>query len=350
MHHRFNNKIYIFIVLLLAGYYYYYQVRLSTPQESKSLSSYSQGPLATFLASQYLKQSHDGFSIRKSPLNLLEYNGKKEIILIMSPTRPLSALESSKLEAYVKAGGWVYASFHNRLIYQNLSSLIDKIGDFKGIRDWVYYKEGIARSLKINQETLLLKAGERINFYSPIHIDNGGNNAESLYQEYSMGEGGIIFQSGIPIFSNALLPLDDNRLFLERLKERFESIIVDEYHHYYQKTVGDLLLTPSFIFPIAFLLIVLVISLANVNLEQYLPQVENPVIAKQWPDYIKQMIAAQMKSKLSQAESNKLQSQVISRLFPETKERIERLKENSEFELFKSLNNIHQEAFNKRKG
>ena len=65
------------------------------------------------------------------------------------------------------------------------------------------------------------------------------------------GDGEVLIFAGFPPLSNALISRGDNARLAFRLVDGTEGIAFDEYHHFFtDRTVGDLLATPSFFFPL----------------------------------------------------------------------------------------------------
>lgn len=325
-----NRSKWIAAILTLVGIYYYYmKVKQANPGKSESLSSYSLRSSGTFIASKYLNDIQKDVKILRRPLLDLPKPKKSTMLWILSPTRPLSKMEGEKVLDFVKNGGWVYAAFQTRKVWQNFKHLESHLGRIPDLIENSGYQHQNPLDLTIGQEEWsLLDEKKEFAFYSPIRFLIKDYSGARFIREIPIDKGGIILQAGLPLFSNGLISRGDNEQALTAIADKFDAVIIDEYHHYYQESVLDLLTSPRFFIPITSMIFLLILSISYTRFDELIPKKEPLPIEKQWSDFISEMIAKGLIKPTAGKDAVDLQAKVIRRLFPEADRQIQQIVES----------------------
>ncbi|RYZ57721.1 MAG: hypothetical protein EOP07_09160 [Proteobacteria bacterium] len=359
------RKATFFIVLLLIAISYFVgQNMIETNKRMAKPTSYSEGPFGLSHFFRYRQSLPDRKTeiIRKAFLQK-GMLAPGETLIISSPLRPVSSLESLMLADDVAKGGFLYLSVIDEASFNNLDSLLKILGSkraelSKGVAPQKVPADEAAPTLILSDEfTLipdkffqqkelafhdaasdnsLIRAGEKLAFYSRFSFKpqycEASYAARCYLMEFDLGSGKVWLQLGAPLFANALLANADNRILTSRLSVLSSRVLLDEYHQFFEESsLGDFLRDTSVMLPLVGFILICLLAAAMSDPLRHLPEshADRPQ-AREWSKMIVGLVKSQLRSPSAQADAILLQSRVLQRTYPELEAAIQRLKKSLE--------------------
>lgn len=360
------RKVSFFVLLLLLAITYFVgQSLIEKNRRMAKPTSYSEGPfgLSNFYRYRQSMPERKTEVIRKAFLQKgILVPG--ETLIISSPLRPISSLESLMLTEDVKAGAFLYLSAIDQASFDNLEDLLKTIAlkrvelskggspetskkekkdkapfllpdEFALIPDKFFKQKELAFHDAASDNSLI-RSGEKLAFYSSFSFKpqycEASYAARCYLMELDLGTGKVWLQLGAPLFSNALLANADNRILTSRLSAISSRILLDEYHQFFEEsTLGDFLRDPSIMLPLLGFILICLLAAAMSDPLRHLPDshLDRPE-PREWSKMIIGLVKAQLRSPSAQADAILLQSRVLERNYAELEAPIRALKKSLE--------------------
>ena len=175
-------------------------------------------------------------------------------LLILSPKVPITKRETDLIKDYVNEGGTLIVSIVNKRemdIFEDLFSALEFKLDISANKE---FKGKSVKSIRGDNEISFLSESETYAIYSAKVFGQVGkqtNTASDFFISTDIGNGRLEVMLGVPVISNALIGLNDNRQVAFEILNGPGKVLVDEYRHFFtEKTLADLFLNPSFFIPI----------------------------------------------------------------------------------------------------
>jgi hypothetical protein len=255
-----SSKVLVLVGLLsLLGLFIFLQVlaaRRSSSAQVSTVASSGTG-LSTFLSfADKLYPSQ--VTLKRSAVFSSEELRQTGAMLILSPEMDISTREGAILKKFVQDGGLLLLSFHQKSSWRALAQLRTALGITEEIEPFTEFENYKSNRATAPQGIPLFEGGEVYSFYSALTFTRKecrGGNFDCFVLHHRLGQGDVVLISGLPPLANGLLPFSGNQVFAANLIPTVGSVVIDEYRHFYSdKTLGDLLTKPSFIFPMLALL------------------------------------------------------------------------------------------------
>ena len=232
-------------------------VMASDNSKRASVTSFSQGSFGVSIFAELVeREKKSTLTILKKAILNLEQLREYDALLVLAPTRSFTGREVRIIREYVEQGGTLITSFHSEKTFNALYEIIPNLPELK---DASTYNPGMPFEVTTTEGDTQLPTHAKMRFYSHQFFDVSscrGSDLSCVLYRAEYGEGGYIVLLGIPPLANALLPLGDNYLFAGAIIDRFSTIAVDEYHHFFtEKTWKDVVATPWVTIPLVVMLI-----------------------------------------------------------------------------------------------
>lgn len=181
--------------------------------------------------------------------------GSFDSFFLLGPRKPLSKREEKLLLEWVKAGGMLVLSFEDEAGQARIKPFLEAAGIRAFISDQPGFKNQISVPVRASASNSLFREGERYEFYSRLGFRDAEclSRAEAcLFREGKIGDGALLVFAGIVPFANALIGRAENPRLATRLAARTRRAAIDEFHQFLtEKSMGDLLLDPTVMLPLA---------------------------------------------------------------------------------------------------
>ncbi|HMO17065.1 MAG TPA: hypothetical protein PKA63_00395 [Oligoflexia bacterium] len=242
-------------------------------------------------------------------------------IIIFSPKLPISEREILFLSKFVKEGGVLLLSATSKNDFDLYSGLFSSLGIKASAKDYPDYKWGKLEGRREDDESIFFREDEEYEFYSSIHVSVSSPKpvrSEVFSTSIKVDNGYVELYAGLPLISNSMIGRSDNRNIAMRILEREGRIVIDEYrHHFTEKTVSDLLKTPSFFVPIfgMCLLVFVFLLFSDPGHLEYKKRIIDRNVS-QYHDLNYGVLLGLWKSKGLMGEAVRLQGKYISKKFP----------------------------------
>ena len=203
--------------------------------------------------------------------------------------------------------------------------------------------------MPVREDSHYLRKGERLSFYSYLQLKNGELKVKSLFSEIAFGEGRVILQPGLSLFSNGIISQEDNRKVLERFSAEYSHFIFDEYHHHYHSRLTDILGTPSFYIPILLLIGLLFMSLSYQQREFAEDGEDEEEGYKGWNDIVIPIISQHLQGSQSKEQLVTIQSKVLLRLWPDLKSEVQSILNQGYDNAYEKLLKLHRQRIESKR-
>jgi hypothetical protein len=242
-----RSKLSVAVILVLTAFYFASEYFISQNQRMGGVTAFSQGAAGTGIFYSYLEKSDRAPELRQSAL-LTEQDLKgKGGLAVFSPSSPLSAHEANLIAKFVAEGGKLLVSAHHEASLAALSRLLSEVHASVSFKKRSNFKNGEVTAASPSETFSLFGAHESYSFYSAFQITGCLDPFDCFVKRTRYKKGEIIFIAGLPLVSNALIHLSDNRKFGFRVARWAAPLLIDEYHHFFSdKTLWDLVKEPAF--------------------------------------------------------------------------------------------------------
>jgi len=243
-----------FLLLCGAGYVAS-QETIQGNQRKASVSAYNRRSGGVSIFSEFKSRLGKGsVTIRKSPFLYDEDLSGVDALFILSPTNEISVREASIIADYIDAGGTLVLGIHDLTGMVRSRNLLEVLKGGATIVEDPHFRNGQSVLLTPKQDLFVFKGGETYELYSSVLLDRTdcrGGGFECYAHEFTHGKGRVVMLAGLPFFGNVLVSRQANKQAALRLAERYGTVQIDEYHHFFtDRTFWSLLAKPSFSVPI----------------------------------------------------------------------------------------------------
>lgn len=289
-----------------------------------------------------------------------------DALLILSPRREISSREARFVANFLKKGGFVFLSFHDEDSWEMLDALRDELKLTSEVQPIGDFENQKAIEITPAESNELFRKGKHYTFYSRLGFKSStcSHNDLSCYVlRENIGEGTLFVMSGLPVISNVLITKTDNAFFAFELVHRYKRILVDEYRHFFtDKTVSDLLLTPSFTIPILGMVVgaLLFFLFGRTEFQFLTPQWVEPKTRRQQHSMNEKILLGFLHKNNTFEAAVLEQARYLEHLFPDRKEQIWASIEVGDLEdhkvnqnpmkMAESLVTLHQRFLNEQRG
>jgi hypothetical protein len=171
------------------------------------------------------------------------------VFLTFSPKSPFSRREATLVKTFAEHGGRVVIGVQSPESIANLDELLDSLDVKLTPTEIPDFKNRITTSILAPSTATFIPSNHTYEFYSRFAAEK--DNPGSLFVEKPLGKGSVTVFMGVPPIANALVGRAENWRIAHALLAQGGAIVLDEYHHLFSdRTVGDLVLEPSFALPI----------------------------------------------------------------------------------------------------
>lgn len=301
---------------------YFVDVGYKTSKKKyETVNVFSQNADGLSIFYELSKRAYDG-SVEVSKEAFLEEIDPQvySALLILSPKLPISTREVELIETYLKKGGHLVLSVVN---LQELAVVKPILATLKIDTETFVDKDFVnreVREIEVSDSSGLLKEKEIYSIYSARQLfkDTLPEKSDNYFISKVLGKGRADIMLGIPVFSNALISLNDNREIAFRILEKPGKVLVDEYRHFYtNKTISDLLFSPSFFIPffgIGILIFIFLLFSDSSDIDDFALELEKDVIG--YHELNSQLVLGLWKSKKLLNDALIRQATILSQKFP----------------------------------
>jgi hypothetical protein len=239
---------------------------LSSGEKYATVTSLGDGPLGvSSFVSIYERISHQEAVVRKTAILDASELHSDDMFFALAPRMPFSTREKDLFKDFRKKGGVAVLSFHDGESFKHVNALLDTVSDLIEIVDDPSYVDRQSKKVRARQSSFPFATGRNYAFYARMKLKGCSDSAdvECYAQSIDLKPGKIVLFSGVPPIANVLIGREENsELAIELIREG-RRMVFDEYHHFFtERTVTDLLLEPSFAFPIFGLILAAILFLA----------------------------------------------------------------------------------------
>ena len=175
-------------------------------------------------------------------------------LLVLSPKLPVSRREAEIIKGFVKSGGQLIISFHDKTSLKNLRSLHKALKLPVVTGNWPEFENRKPHVVTAEEGSSYFERGQQYAFYSLLLIKNANcrdGNIACFVKEQQIGKGRTTIIAGLPPLSNGLINIANNADFAFKLLELPGIILIDEYRQLFtERSITDLLLSPTFVLPL----------------------------------------------------------------------------------------------------
>ena len=213
-------------------------------------SSFAQTPMGLSAFVSLAKAVVPGKIVQRRSALLSEEDLKDAgVFLTFSPKSAVSKREASILKTFTERGGRVVIGIQSPESLRNVEHLLAALELVISPTEIPTFTNGEASVVSIQSGGSLLPAPHSYAFYSRYGV--GAAEPKAFFLHKTLNQGTATVFMGVPPVANALLGREDNWRIAHEILTQTGTIVLDEYHHLFSdKTVGDLLLEPSFSLPI----------------------------------------------------------------------------------------------------
>jgi hypothetical protein len=167
-------------------------------------------------------------------------------VMIASPLRPITDKEARVLAAYVRRGGRLLLSAHDKSTYVNLQSVLHGLDINDAIEEYPDFTNKQIVAVSSPNRLEVFAPDTPYGFYSLIRFARPRCQAHTLEcfaLERGVERGKVLLTLGLPLPGNAMLSHAHNLDFTVAVGRWMPRLLIDEYHHFFsQQTWTDLLL------------------------------------------------------------------------------------------------------------
>lgn len=261
------RKALVIATLVLMVIFYYWGIQhYEDSQKLMTITSYSHSGsgLSVFLDVGQNYKGEIGTKLLLKPLlegnELYDFNA----LFILSPSFTLTKRQKAFVVDFVREGGLLVLSWHDKNSSEVLSSYLNVFQIQLKSKENQSFQNQQTVTVTPQFDRSIFKKAENYHFYSQLLFDEedcvNDSSLGCFVQSFSFGQGEILVLAGVPSFSNGLLQKGDNKLLAKRLLEEKSPIGINEYvHHFTDRHFLDLFELPSFILPLVGLIVSLIL-------------------------------------------------------------------------------------------
>lgn len=260
-----------------------------------------------------------------------------DAIMIASPRMHIQSKEAKNLADYVANGGRLVLSAHDRKTYENLSSVLYKLGIDAAIQDHEEFTNKQISAVTPPGKHPLFDPQRQYGFYSLIQFDCACESEASAcapqeldcfvhHKDFDRGQ--ILLLLGLPLPANAMVERLDNIDFTLALGRWAPHLLIDEYHHFFtDKTFKDLVARLDFTLPLGGMIVGLVLFFLFGH-SRFHERPFKPVRARAYHELNENIVRKYLQDPSLALEAVDQQRQFLQRLFPEQTEAVDHLYQN----------------------
>lgn len=273
-------------------------------------------------------------------------------IMIASPRRVITDKEAKVLAAYVRRGGRLIVSAHDKDTYTNLHSLLQELDIHDTVKDDADFQNQQITAVSPPDGAEIFAPGKHYGFYSLIQFStilcedsarvHAGRSPPPVYtsqtqqtqphqaannlryavldcfaQEITIDQGKILLTLGFPLPGNAMISHLNNLDFTLSLGHWAPRLLIDEYHHFFtQKTWKDLLARADVAVPLGGMMTGLVLFFLLGHSRFHERALQAP-LSRAYHDLNENIVRKFLRDPTMAGEALDTQHQFLLRLFPE---------------------------------
>jgi hypothetical protein len=232
------------------------------------------------------------------------------------------------LAAYVRQGGRLILSAHDKGTYVNLQHVLQALAMHHPVTDDAGFTNKQVRDVSAPSGTAVFAPGKTYGFYSVLQFDLPpcpGLALECFAREHTLGGGTVLLTLGLPLPANAMLGYAHNVDFTVALGQWAPHLLIDEYHHFFtQKTWQDLALRPDVAIPLGGIIAGLVLFFLFGH-SRFHEQALHTPISRSYHALNENIVRHFLHDPALAGEALDMQQQFLLRLFPEQAEAVRAL-------------------------
>jgi hypothetical protein len=245
----------VILILLVTGIWFGMKFYTEKRVRYTAVTVYNRFAGGTSLFYDWMNSVQPGAAVSKSSalLNASELKGV-DAFLIFSPRAALSPREIDLVERFVAEGGKVLLAFHGDISYELLRPLLRRWEMAAELKPNPGFHNREPQVWQANEDSALFQKAGKYAFYTSRLLARPTcrqSEFDCVVWQKDWKKGHVVLLAGLPLVSNGVLQVADNRQFALRLEAWAPHVLIDEYRHFFSdKTWMDLLREPSVAVPL----------------------------------------------------------------------------------------------------
>lgn len=248
------------------------------------------------------------------------FNAQVDGIMMASPRDTITQKEARVLSDYVRRGGRLILSAHDRATYAHFRFLWRALEINETVEDNSDFKNQHVIAVSPKYPSELFRPGRQYGFYSLIRFAGkpcAPNGLACFAREIPFGQGHVLLTLGLPLPGNAMMAQVDNADFTLALGKWAPRLMIDEYHHFYtQNTRGDLLARADVALPLGGMIVGLVLFFIFGHAPFHQRQLPTE-ISRTYHELNENVVRGFLQQRTNAGDAIDMQQRFLLRLFPD---------------------------------